>query len=253
MKETPSRRGNRPRRVSMANLLILGGALVLLTPLAFTAYEEIMWRLEVKYFAEAPTPVLLTPVGENATQLPDPVPAPPPVSETPSGSTPPGGENGSKPPDPPAQPGEFEILSFDRSQGVPVYQVEIPRIGIKYLVGEGIDNPVLAKGPGHYPQTALPGELGNAALAGHRTVRGRPAFFYAINELEPGDEILVGYRDKTLTFSVERVFLTTPFDLSVLNPTPYPALTLTTCDPPGSDEMRLIVRAKLIKVADSPS
>lgn len=84
-------------------------------------------------------------------------------------------------------------------------------------------------------------------------MRGRPAFFYAINQLEPGDTILVGYRDKTLTFAVERVFLTTPFDLTVLNPTPYPTLTLTTCDPPGSDEMRLIVRAQLIKVADTPS
>lgn len=225
MKHEQTPRGARPRRVTMGNLLLMMGALVTLTPLAFTAYAEIMWRLEVKYYAEAPTPVLLSPVGDAATQ---PAAAPP-------------------------KAGEPEPLKLNRSQGAPSYQLEIPRIGIKYLVGEGVDNPVLAKGPGHYAQTVLPGEMGNAALAGHRTVRGRPAFFYAINELEPGDPIRVGYRDKTLTFTVERVFLTTPFDLSVLNPTPYPSLTLTTCDPPGSDEMRLIVRARLVEMTDNPS
>lgn len=253
MKDDVGLRNRRPRRLTVGNTLLVVGALVLLTPLAFTAYEEIMWRLEVKYFTEAPSPVLLTPVGETATHRPDPSTPPPtpPPPENPAGNTVPGGQGDKT--TPPSTAEEVKPLVFDRSQGIPVYQLEIPRIGVKYLVGEGVDNPVLAKGPGRYPQTSLPGELGNAALAGHRTVRGRPAFFYAINELQPGDTILIGYRNKTLTFEVERVFLTTPFDLTVLDPTPYPALTLTTCDPPGSDEMRLIVRAKLVKVADLPS
>ncbi|MFZ5823619.1 MAG: sortase [Bacillota bacterium] len=217
----------------------------MLTPLAFNAYQEIRWRLEVKYFTEAPSPVLLTPVGEAATGAP----MPPEASEPPPAMTP----ETPLSTEPPPKTGPLPVLTFDRSQGIPTYQLEIPRIGVKYLVGEGIENEVLAKGPGRYPQTSLPGEMGNAALAGHRTVRGRPAFFFAINELQPGDPIHIGYRDKQLTFEVEKVFLTTPFDLSVLHPTPYQALTLTTCDPPGSDEKRLIVRARLVKVTDNPS
>jgi len=127
----------------------------------------------------------------------------------------------------------------------PLYHISIPRLGVTYPVGEGVDNPVLDQGPGHYPQTVLPGEAGNAALAGHRTMRGRPSFFYDLDALEPGDLLHVLYPDRSLTFVVERVFITHPYDLSVIAPTDYPALTLTTCDPPGSDEMRLIVQARL--------
>lgn len=127
------------------------------------------------------------------------------------------------------------------------YRIVIPRIGVDYPVGEGVDNPVLAEGPGHYPETVLPGEVGNSVLAGHRTVRGQPAFFYRLDELEEGDEIRIAYPDRILTFAVEEVFLTDPYDLSVMDPTEYAALTLTTCHPPGSDEFRLIVRASLVE------
>ncbi|MFZ5813778.1 MAG: sortase [Bacillota bacterium] len=252
MNDRRSRRGSRPRRVTIGNLLLIVGALVLLTPLLFTAYEEILYRIEMGQVPET-SPVLLTATGEAATEPVPPAPAPPessaepsaPPPEKPAESTAPAPAAGS--PSDPVTP-----MQFDRSKGIPVYQIEIPRIGVKYLVGEGIDNPVLAKGPGHYPQTVLPGENGNAALAGHRTIRGRPAFFYAINELQPGDEIRIGYRDKTLTYVVERNFLTTPYDLSVLRPLGYPALTLTTCDPPGSDERRLIIQSRLVKITDNP-
>lgn len=238
----------RSRRVTIGNLLLVAGLLVILVPLGVTAYDTVAWWLQVRHAAEAPSPVLLTPVGEAVSALPvvtPPEPATPEPADAAAGRT--------EPDTPaPAERADLPLLQVDRSQGIPVYQVEIPRIGVKYLVGEGIDNPVLAKGPGHYPQTVLPGELGNAAIAGHRTIRGRPAFFYAINELEEGDEIKIGYGDRLLTFAVERSFLTSPYDLSVLDPTPYPSLTLTTCDPPGSDEKRLIVHARLVSVTNTP-
>lgn len=207
---------------------MVAGALVILTPLAISSYEAILWQKELRQFAEAPSPVLLTPVGE----------APPPAPVVAPAET-------GKPPEPQPESKEWKPLTFDRRVGLPTYQLEIPKIGVKYLVGEGVDNPILAKGPGHYPQTALPGEIGNAAVAAHRTVRGRPAFFYAIDKLEPGDEIRVRFQDVTLIFQVEKVYLTDPYDLAVLNPTDYPSLTLTTCDPPGSDEQRLIVTSRL--------
>ncbi|MDB4894021.1 MAG: hypothetical protein JWN15_283, partial [Firmicutes bacterium] len=126
------------------------------------------------------------------------------------------------------------------------YRIEIPAAAIRYMVQEGIDDEPLGRGPGHYPSTPLPGDTGNAGIAGHRTVKGMPSFFYKLDSLKPGDTIVVTYPDRTLTFAVERVFLTSPYDLSVLNPTPSPSLTLTTCDPPGLADRRLIVQARLV-------
>jgi LPXTG-site transpeptidase (sortase) family protein len=231
-----TRQASRPRRVTVGTIMIVAGAVVTLTPLGISAYGEISWRWEMKQYAAAPNPLLLTPVGQTPPAPEAETVAPPPEAPEESEGPPTGGR--------------LQVLSFDRRKELPTYQIEIPKLGMKYMVGEGIDNPVLAKGPGHYPQTALPGELGNAALAGHRTVRGRPAFFYRLNELQLGDEIRIGYQDRTLSFAVEKVYLTTPYDLAVLSPTATPSLTLTTCDPPGSDEQRLIVTARLIGVTE---
>ena len=68
-------------------------------------------------------------------------------------------------------------------------KIEIPRIGVDWIVVEGVDVADLRKGPGHYPGTALPGVRGNVAIAGHRTTYGAP--FQDINELDPGDEIIL--------------------------------------------------------------
>lgn len=157
----------------------------------------------------------------------------------------------------PSQPvaeGWAPAIQVERGAGSSTYQIEIPAVGIRQMVVEGIENEPLARGPGHYPDTPLPGEMGNAAMAGHRTFRGRPAFFFNLHRLKPGDPIRITYPDRTLLFAVERVFVTDPYDLTVIGPTPYPALTLTTCDPPGTADNRLIVRAKLTAVSpvDSP-
>lgn len=226
MKQREARRG-KPRRALLGTWLIAVGILLLLVPLGFLAYEEIAYRIEMSQ-APTPSPVLLSPSGDAFVDaLPVPLdPAEEVVAD-------------------PGAPAELVPLRFDHSKGAPTYQLQIPRIELDYLVGEGIEDHVLAKGPGHYPQTLFPGEAGTAALAGHRTIRGRPGFFYRINELEPGDLIWVTYQDRRLGFTVERNFLTSPYDLSVLQPTGHPSLTLTTCDPPGSDEMRLIIQARL--------
>lgn len=129
----------------------------------------------------------------------------------------------------------------------PALTIEIPSLDYHWVIQPDIGNEELDRGPGHYPQTPLPGDPGNAAISGHRTIGGRPAYFYRLDELAPGDLIHIHREGKTYTFAVERSFLTVPTDLSVLDPTPHPALTLTTCDPPGSDVMRLIVQARLVE------
>jgi len=124
------------------------------------------------------------------------------------------------------------------------YRLAIARLELDLTVYEGVDGPPLLQGPGHYSQTPSPGEMGNAAIAGHRTVKGKASFFYGLNKLEPGDPIEVVYPDRVLVYKVERVFLTEPTDLSVIAPSDAGLLTLTTCDPPGLDDRRLIVQAR---------
>src|SRR5688572_17974537 len=74
-------------------------------------------------------------------------------------------------------------------EGDPTARIVAPAIGLDWIVVEGVALADLKKGPGHYPETPLPGQEGNAAIAGHRTTYGAP--FNRIDELEPGDEIVV--------------------------------------------------------------
>jgi sortase A len=128
----------------------------------------------------------------------------------------------------------------------------IPRIGLRQALVNGIDREALAGGPGHYAGTPAPGRAGNSVIAGHRTLRGVPSFFYRLNELEPGDAIEVVSPFFLYRYEVERVFLVSPEQTWVLGHTAYPALTLITCDPPGTEQRRLIVRARLTGVREAP-
>src|SRR5215510_13361010 len=75
------------------------------------------------------------------------------------------------------------------NDGSAVAHISIPAIGVDKVVVQGVALADLKKGPGHYPDSPLPGQPGNAAIAGHRTTYGAP--FNRINELNPGDEILI--------------------------------------------------------------
>jgi sortase A len=125
--------------------------------------------------------------------------------------------------------------------------LEIPALGLKVNVGYGVEEQDLQPGPGFYPQSQYP-DRGNVSIAGHRNAHGSP--FLNLHKLAAEDEIILTYRHKEYTYSVQEVFETHSRDWSVIDPTPEPALTLTTCTPiirpPGGDYDRLIVRAKLI-------
>ncbi|MEE9413716.1 MAG: sortase, partial [Acidimicrobiales bacterium] len=85
-------------------------------------------------------------------------------------------------------PKEFLELLFPEG-GEEVARLQIPVIDVDKIVVEGVQVSDLRKGPGHYASTAIPGESGNAAIAGHRTTYGAP--FHNIDQLVPGDEIVV--------------------------------------------------------------
>jgi sortase A len=129
--------------------------------------------------------------------------------------------------------------------------IEIPKIDVKKLVVEGVDVEDLKLGPGHYPETPMPGEKGNAAIAGHRTTYGAP--FYDVNELAPGDPIFVTTGAGRFRYDVVELRIVDPNEVSVLNPTDDDRLTLTTCHPRFSAAERLIVVARLISKPVEPA
>lgn len=129
--------------------------------------------------------------------------------------------------------------------GEPVGVIRIDKIGVDKVVVEGTGVPELRKGPGHYEGSPLPGELGNAAIAGHRTTYGAP--FGDLDQLAAGDRISVQTLTGTWDYAVtEAPFEVSPTQTEVLDPTPGQAtLTLTTCHPKYSAAKRLIVKATL--------
>lgn len=115
------------------------------------------------------------------------------------------------------------------------------RVSSIVLVGTGRAN--LRLGPCWYESSAPPGR-GNTAIAAHRTTYG--AWFRALDRLAAGDLIELETTAGTFTYRVEKVFSVDPHRWDVVEDCGYPALTLTTCDPPGSATRRLVVRARLV-------
>ena len=129
--------------------------------------------------------------------------------------------------------------------GDSVAMIEMPTISVKKFVIEGVGVEDLKVGPGHYPGTPLPGEKGNAAIAGHRTTYGAP--FNKLDELNAGDPIYVTTAAGRFQYDVSETMQVDPEDgVWVLDPTPDDRLTLTTCHPKFSAAERLIVVAKLV-------
>lgn len=133
--------------------------------------------------------------------------------------------------------------------GSPVTRIEIPKIGVDTLVVEGTSLSALRAGAGHYPETPLPGERGNVAIAGHRTTYGRP--FANLDRLKNGDAIILETPVGTCTYQVTREpFIIAPTDFSVVaNDPAQQMLTLTTCHPKGSAAKRLVIQATLTQGA----
>ncbi len=128
-------------------------------------------------------------------------------------------------------------------EGEAVAILKIPRLGVEKAVIEGVGLPELKKGPGHYPTTPMPGQPGNAAIAGHRTTYGAP--FFKLDELARGDEIVVTTRQGEFRYDVMESKIVSPEETAVLDDMGDDRLTLTTCNPRYSAAQRLIVVAAL--------
>jgi sortase A len=130
--------------------------------------------------------------------------------------------------------------------------ISIPAIGANFWYVEGTSRDDLKKGPGHYPGTPLPGTLGNAAIAGHRTTYLHP--FGDLDKLKPGDDIIIATLAGTVfDYKVsQNPFNVYPTDVWVVANTPDAQLTLTACTPKGSAAQRIVVKAKLAAKTSAP-
>jgi sortase A len=128
-------------------------------------------------------------------------------------------------------------------KGALVGRIELPRVGVAAIVREGDDVSVLRRAVGHVPGTALPGDSGNAGLAGHRDT-----FFRGLRNVRAGDRIIVTTPQSVLQYEVRSMRIVEPTEVSVLAPTPRSTLTLVTCYPfnyIGAAPKRFVVQAEL--------
>ncbi|UFU03100.1 class E sortase [Ruania suaedae] len=151
--------------------------------------------------------------------------------------------------EPPAEPEPVDL------SGETFAALWVPDWGTDYRwpVAEGVSRPdVLDAGMvGHYPDTAMPGQVGNFSVAGHRQTYGRP--FYDIDTLAAGDSVIVQTHTAWYVYKVTDHRIVLPTEIDVIAPVPgepgveasEAMLTLTTCHPLWSTAERYIVHAQL--------
>lgn len=141
------------------------------------------------------------------------------------------------------------VVSAVAAVETPFATIYVPRFGDDYVrtIAEGVSaSSVLRKNVGHYPGTQMPGEIGNFAVAGHRTTYGAP--FNRIADLQVGDKIYIQTADGWYTYAFRSLEYVLPTGVGVLDAVPQNAgvtptervMTMTSCNPLLSAEERII-------------
>jgi sortase A len=132
--------------------------------------------------------------------------------------------------------------------GQAIGRVRIPRIHASYVMVQGTDSSALRKGPGHYPDTPLPGMPGTVGVAGHRTTYLAP--FNKLDKLRGGDEVQVEMPYALLTYRVEQTRIVPPTAVWVTKRVGHNRIVLTACHPKYSAAKRIVVFAR--QVSETP-
>ncbi len=133
------------------------------------------------------------------------------------------------------------------AEGEVIGEIQVPRLGLNAIVVQGDSPASLRRAVGHISKSALPGEWGNVALAGHRDT-----FFRPLRAIRLGDEIQFKTAQHSLRYVVESIEVVAPNDIQVLDPSTGRDLTLLTCFPfhfVGPAPKRFIVRAREVDAA----
>ena len=192
---------------------------------------------------------------EVAEALAGPTPGPTPIITAvvlPSGHTPPTSPGGAK-------PNEDEIPEHLRPLVQSVGEVAIPTPGPEQarslwipalwsqpapvVQGDGWEQ--LKKGVGQHVGTANPGEAGNMVVSAHNDIFGE--LFRDLERLQPGDEVVVSTATREYLYRVTGLEIVDPTDVSVMNPTARPTITLISCYPYLVDSQRIVVFGELVE------
>ncbi len=131
------------------------------------------------------------------------------------------------------RPGPYRVVGW----------IEIPKIGLRAPIGEGITLTTIDRGPSHWPGTAMPGEPGNVVIAGHRSTHTHP--FRHIDRLVPGDRVVFDVGGTRTTYVMSRSQVVRPSRLDIVRQTLARTATLFACHPPGSARYRYVVHLAL--------
>lgn len=154
----------------------------------------------------------------------------------------------SAPPSTAARPVVPVTVPADAYAPEPVQEIgtiEIPKIGLRHRVMNGITMRNIDLGPSHWPGTAMPGEVGNTVFAGHRVTKTKP--FRNIDQLVPGDEVIFDIGGRRSVYTVTGSKVVRPTALEIVDPTPTATGTLFACHPPGSARYRYVVLLALVE------
>ncbi len=124
-----------------------------------------------------------------------------------------------------------------------ISELEAPRVGLSVMVREGLDAATLRRAVGHVPSTALPGEVGNFVVLGHRDT-----FFRPLRGLEKGDTVRISTTRGRFTYAIETIEVVEPEGIALTAPTSEAVATLITCFPfnyVGPAPRRFVARARL--------
>ena len=125
-------------------------------------------------------------------------------------------------------------------------RIESPGMdGLNMVFVQGTDESSLELGPGHYPETAMPGQGKTVAIAGHRTTYLAP--FRHIDSIKPNDKITLKMPYGTFIYSVQKSEIVDPSDVGIIHDTGYERLVLSACNPLYSASQRYIIFAKLVR------
>ena len=137
--------------------------------------------------------------------------------------------------------------------------LHIPALGKDWawVVVEGVEDDDIAKGPGHFPGTAMPGEIGNFAIAGHRSTHGEP--FAYLDKLQVGDSVVMETVDSWYVYKVTWERILSPTATEVTDPVAgHPGqqatqrtMTLVTCNPRWGSSERMVFGAQLVEKRDA--
>jgi len=133
--------------------------------------------------------------------------------------------------------------------GSGIGRLYLPRLDKHWVVVEGVAPADIKYAPGHYPGTAMPGQVGNFSVAGHRI----SAIFWDLDQMRPGDAVVVETQSSWFVYRVTESVVVLPTSVEVVAPVPgHPGqqatqamLTLTTCNPKFNNYQRLVVHAQL--------